>query len=139
VKDLTKIYFTGNHVNSLSACAQGRADAGAASFLSLEKAVTEKKIPADTLRPLAKSDPIPGPPLAMHPGLDAAIKQKLGEGFASVHQAPGITPDQIRGYGGIKVDRYDVTYADAEFMKAAQELDRVDAIKDAVLKKAAQN
>jgi phosphonate transport system substrate-binding protein len=138
-KDLAKIFLAGSHVNSLSACAQGRADAGAASFLSFEKAVSEKKIAPDALRPLAKSDPIPGPPLAMHPGLDAETKKKLREGFGNVHQAPGITPEQIRGYGGVKVDRYDVTYADSEFMKAAQELDRVDAIKDAVMKKAAQN
>src|SRR5215471_1157186 len=139
VKDLSKIFFTGSHVNSLSACAQGHADAGAASFLSLEKAVTDKKIGGETLRPLAKSEPIPGPPLAMNPGLDPEVKKKLRDGFASVHKAPGITPDQVRGYGGKKVDRYDVAYADAEFMKAAQELDRVEAIRDAVLKKAAQN
>ncbi|HEY3595206.1 MAG TPA: PhnD/SsuA/transferrin family substrate-binding protein, partial [Polyangiaceae bacterium] len=139
VKDLGKIVFAGSHVNSLAACAEGHADAGAASFLSLEKAVSEKKIPADRLRPLANSQPIPGPPLAMHPGLDPEVKKKLREGFASVHKAPGITPDQIRGYGGKKVDRYDVDYPDAEFMKAAMQLEKVEAIKDALLKKAAQN
>lgn len=139
VKDLAKIVFAGSHVNSLTACAEGRADAGAASFLSLEKAVSDKKIPADKLRPLANSDPIPSPPLAMHPGLDPEIKKKLRAGFAGVHKAPGITPEQVRGYGGKKVDRYDVDYADAEFMKAAQQLEKVEEIKDAVLKKAAQN
>jgi phosphonate transport system substrate-binding protein len=139
VKDLAKIVFAGSHVNSLTACAEGHVDAGAASFLSLEKAVSEKKIAADKLRPLANSDPIPGPPLAMHPGLDPDVKKKLRDGFAGVDHAPGITPDQIRGYGGKKVDRYDVNYADAEFMKAAQQLEKVEAIKDAVLKKAAQN
>jgi phosphonate transport system substrate-binding protein len=139
VKDLAKIVFAGSHVNSLAACAEGKADAGAASFLSLEKAVSEKKIAADRLRPLANSDPIPGPPLAIHPGLDPDVKKKLRDGFATVHKAPGITPEQVRGYGGKKVDRYDVEYPDAEFMKAAQQLEKVEAIKDAVLKKAAQN
>jgi phosphonate transport system substrate-binding protein len=139
VKDLTKIVFAGSHVNSLAACAEGRVDAGAASFNSLEKAVTEKKIPPDKLRPLAKSDPLPNPPIAMHPGLDPEVKKKLREGFANVHKAPGITPDQVRGYGGMKVDRYDVEYPDAEFMKAAQKLEKLDAIKDAILKKAGQN
>jgi phosphonate transport system substrate-binding protein len=75
----------------------------------------------------------------MNPGLDPGVKKKLRDGFASVHKAPGITPDQVRGYGGKKVDRYDVAYGDAEFMKTAQELDKVEAIKDAVLRKAAQN
>jgi phosphonate transport system substrate-binding protein len=138
VKDLSKIIFAGSHVNSLAACAEGRVDAGAASFNSFEKAVTEKRIAADALRPLAKSDPLPNPPLAMHPGLDPETKRKLREGFGSVHKAPGITPDQVRGYGGAKVDRYDVDYPDAEFMKVAQRLEKVDAIRDSVLKKAGQ-
>ncbi|MDP9037447.1 MAG: phosphate/phosphite/phosphonate ABC transporter substrate-binding protein [Myxococcota bacterium] len=136
IKDIAKVVFAGSHVNSLAACAEGRVDAGAASFLSLEKAVTEKKIAPDALRALGKSDPIPGPPLAMHPGLDPEVKRKLREGFATVHKAPGITPDQVRGYGGKKVDRYDVDYPDAEFMKAAQKLEKVEALKDAILKKA---
>jgi phosphonate transport system substrate-binding protein len=138
VKDLGKIVFAGSHVNSLAACAEGRVDAGAASFNSFEKAVTEKKIAADALRPLAKSDPIPNPPLAMHPGLDPETKKKLREGFGSVHKAPGIMPDQVRGYGGARVDRYDVDYPEAEFMKIAERLEKLDAIRDAVLKKAGQ-
>jgi phosphonate transport system substrate-binding protein len=139
VKDLAKIVFAGSHVNSLAACAEGRVDAGAASFNSFEKAVSEKKIEPDKLRPLAKSGPLPNPPLAMHPGLDPDVKRRLREGFANVHKAPGITPDQVRGYGGMKVDRYDVDYPDAEFMKAAKALEKVDAMKDAILKKAGQN
>jgi len=138
VKDLGKIIFAGSHVNSLAACVEGRVDAGAASFNSFEKAVTEKRFEKDSLRPLATSDPLPNPPLAMHPGLDPETKKKLREGFGTVHQAPGITPDQVRGYGGAKVDRYDVDYPEAEFMKVAQRLEKVDAIRDAVLRKAGQ-
>ncbi|MBV9949079.1 MAG: phosphate/phosphite/phosphonate ABC transporter substrate-binding protein [Myxococcales bacterium] len=138
VKDLAKILFAGSHVNSLAACAQGHVDAGAASFLSFEKAVTERKIAPDRLRPLAKSDPIPNPPLAMHPGLDPEVKRKLRDGFGGL-QRSGIPAEQIRGYGGRKVERYDVDFPDAEFMKAAQRLEKVEAIKDAVLKKAGQN
>jgi phosphonate transport system substrate-binding protein len=137
VKDLGKIVFAGSHVNSLVACAEGRVDAGAASFNSFEKAVSEKKLGAE-LRPLAKSDPLPNPPLAMHPGLNPETKRKLREGFANVHKAPGITPDQVRGYGGAKVDRYDVDYPEAEFMRVAQRLEKLDAIRDAILKKAGQ-
>jgi phosphonate transport system substrate-binding protein len=139
VKDLGRIVLAGSHVNSLIAASEGRADASCASFNSFEKAVGEKKIPPDKLRPLAKSDPLPNPPLAMHPGLDPEVKRKLRDGFASVHKAPGITPDQVRGYGGAKVDRYDVDYPEAEFLKAAQKLEKVDAMKSDVLKKAGQN
>jgi phosphonate transport system substrate-binding protein len=139
VKDLSKVIFAGSHVNALIACSEGHADAGAASFNSFEKAVNEKKLSADQLRPLAKSEPLPNPPLAIHPGLDPAIKQRLREGFSTVHHAPGITPDQVRGYGGMKVDRYDVDYPEAEFLKAAQKLAKVDEIREAILKKAGQN
>jgi phosphonate transport system substrate-binding protein len=139
VKDLSQIAFVGSHVNSLVTCAEGHVDAGASSFLSLEKAVSEKKIPADRLRPLARSEPIPNPPLAMNPGLDPEVKKKLREGFASVHKAPGIVADQIRGYGGRRVDRYDVDYPEAEFMRTAQRLEKVDALRDAILKKAGRN
>jgi phosphonate transport system substrate-binding protein len=138
VKDLGRIVLAGSHVNSLAACAESRADAAAASFLSFEKAVGENKIPADKLRPIARSEAIPNPPLAMSSKLPAALKSKLREGFAHVHQAPGITPDMVRGYGGKKVDRYDAAYPEAEFMKAAEKLARVDAIRDEVLKKASQ-
>jgi phosphonate transport system substrate-binding protein len=136
VRDLGKIVMTGSHVNSLAAAAEGHADACAASFNSFEKAVTDKNIPADRLRPLVKSDPLPNPPLAMHPGLDLEVKRKLREGFAGVHKAPGITPDQVRGYGGRRVDRYDSAYPETEFLKVAARLEKVEAIKGDVLKKA---
>jgi phosphonate transport system substrate-binding protein len=138
IDDLRKIVLAGSHVNSLAACAEGRVDASAASFNSFEKAVNEKKIEPDKLRPIAKSQPLPNPPLAMHPALDPEVKRKLRAGFANVHKAPGITPDQVRGYGGAKVERYDVDYPEAEFTKIGQRLEKVDALKDAILKKAGQ-
>jgi phosphonate transport system substrate-binding protein len=138
VKDLSHIVLAGSHVNSLSACAESRVDAAAASFLSFEKAVSEKKISADKLRPLGRSEAIPNPPIAMSSRLPEALRAKLKDGFAHVHEAPGITPDMIRGYGGKKVDRYDSAFPEAEFMKAAEKLAQVDAIRDEVLKKASQ-
>jgi phosphonate transport system substrate-binding protein len=137
-KDLARILLAGSHVNSLAACAESRVDAAAASFLSFEKAVGENKVPADRLRPIARSEAIPNPPLAMSSKLPAPLKAKLREGFGHVHEAPGITPDMVRGYGGKKVDRYDTAYPEAEFMKAAEKLARVDAIRDEILKKASQ-
>ena len=138
VKDLARIVLAGSHVNSLAACAESRVDAAAASFVSFEKAASENKIPADKLRPIARSEAIPNPPLAISSRLPDALKAKLRDGFARVHEAPGITPDMVRGYGGKKVDRYDTAYPEAEFMKAAEKLARVDAIREDVLKKASQ-
>jgi phosphonate transport system substrate-binding protein len=139
VKDLGRLILAGSHVNALVACAEGRVDAAAASFLSFEKAVGDHKIPSDKLRPIAKSEPIPNPPLAMHPGLPKEVKTKLREGFANAHKAPGISPEQIRGYGGRKVDRYDVDYPDAEFLKMTEKLQRVDTMRADLLKMASQN
>ena len=136
IKDIGKIYFAGSHVNSLAACAEKRVDAGAASFVSFEKAVDEKRLAPDALRPIARSDAIPNPPLAMSSHLPAALKAKLRDGFAHVQEAPGITPDMIRGYGGKKVERYDTAYPESEFMKVAEKLQKIDAIRDALLKKA---
>ncbi len=138
VKDLSRIFLAGSHVTSLAACSEGRVDAAAASFVSFEKAVGDGKIPSDKLRPVARSEAIPNPPLAMSSRLAEGLKAKLRDGFAHVHEAPGITPDMVRGYGGKKVDRYDTAYSEAEFMKAAEKLARVDAIRDEVLKKASQ-
>jgi phosphonate transport system substrate-binding protein len=138
VKDLSKLVLAGSHVNALTACAEGHVDAAAASFISLEKAVDEKKLGPDTLRPIARSDAIPNPPLAMASRLPAELKARLRDGFAHVQDTPGVTPDMIRGYGGKKVDRYDTAYPESEFMKAAAKLAKVDAIRPEVLKKAGE-
>lgn len=138
VKDLGKLVLAGSHVNSLKACAEGKVDACAASFDSLEKAINQGQIDADALTPLVKSEPIPNPPLAMHPKLPAEIKKKLKEAFNTIHKTEGVTPDMIRGYGGKKVDRYDADYPEAEMLKAVEKLDKVDKIKGEILAKAGQ-
>jgi phosphonate transport system substrate-binding protein len=138
VRDLSRLFLAGSHVNALVACAEGHVDAGAASFLSFEKAVGEKKIPLDKLRPIARSEAIPNPPLAMASSLPGELKAKLRDGFAHVHEAPGITPEMVRGYGGKRVDRYDTAFPESEFMKAATKLEKVDLLRDEILKKAGE-
>lgn len=138
VKDLSKLVLAGSHVNSLKACAEGKVEACAASFDSLEKAINQNQIPADALRPLQKSDPIPNPPLAMHPKLPTELKTKLKEAFRNIHKAEGVTPDMIRGYGGKKCDRYDADYPEAEMLKAVAKLDKVEKMKGEILAKAAE-
>ena len=138
VKDLNKIVLAGSHVNSLKACAEGKVDACAASFDSLEKAINQNQIPADALRPLQKSDPIPNPPLAMHPKLPQKLKDTLREAFGNIHKAEGVTPEMIRGYGGKKCDRYDAEYPEAEMLKAVEKLDKVEKIHGELLAKAGE-
>lgn len=138
-RDLGAVLITGSHANSLKALQEGHADAAAASFDSYEKAVKQGAIKATEIRVLAKSEPIPYPPLAMHPKLPAELKAKLRKAFNAVHTAPGVNKDMIRGYGGAKVDRYDADFSETVFVAAGAKLAKVtDELKGRMLQKAAQ-
>ncbi len=138
VQKLGDIYLTGSHANALAALAAGKVDAACASYSSFEKAVDNGQIDPQKTVPLAKSDPIPYPPLAMHVKLDDSLKRKLRHAFNHVHEADGVTPDMMRGYGGKKVDRYNADYPEAEFDKAMSKLAKVtDELKAEMLRKAA--
>jgi len=137
VRDLSQLRMTGSHANSLAALSQGQVDVASASFDSYEKAVRQNAVDPKQIVVVAKSMPIPYPPLAMHTKLPDAMKAKLKAAFNEVHKAPGVTPEMIRGYGGKKVDRYNADFAESEFNVAAQKLTLVtDQIKGEVLKKA---
>jgi phosphonate transport system substrate-binding protein len=138
-RDLSAVLMTGSHANSLKALQHGQADAAGASIDSFEKAVKQGAIKAEEVRVLAKSDPIPYPPLAMHPKLPASVKTKLREAFNTVHTAPGVSKDMIRGYGGAKLDRYDARYPESSMVAALTKLAKVtDEVKGRMLEKAAQ-
>ena len=138
IRDLQSVYLTGTHANSLQALAAEKTDAACASFTSFEKAVQAGKLDPQQIRPLAKSDPIPYPPLAMHVSLPRKVKQQLRDSFNKVHLVEGISADQIRGYGGKRVDRYNADFSAAEFDLAMNKLIRVTKeLKEAILKKAA--
>lgn len=136
-RDLAAIRLTGSHANSLAALVQGQVDVAALSFESYERAVREGAVDPNAVRVLARSAPIPYPPITMRPGLAPAIKQRLREAFATAHQAPGVTPDMIRGYGGARLDRYDATYNPRQFAISAEMMARLDQdMRDAILEKA---
>ncbi|HQS56960.1 MAG: phosphonate ABC transporter substrate-binding protein [Gallionellales bacterium 35-53-114] len=138
-RDMKQVVITGSHANSLKAVAEGKADLSGASFDSFEKAVAQGAIDPSKVRVLAKSEPIPQPPLAMSTALPESIQKKLKDGFNTVHQAPGITPDMIRGYGGSKVDRYDANFPESGMDVAGKKMALVDdSVKAEILKKAAQ-
>lgn len=137
--NLGKVRLAGSHANSLKALEQGQVDVAAASFDSFEKAVRQGALAGGDYRVVSKSIPIPNPPLAMHTKLSADAKKKLRDAFNGVHQAPGVTPEMVRGYGGKKVDRYDANFSEKEFGIAIQTMALVDdGVKGAVLAKAAE-
>jgi phosphonate transport system substrate-binding protein len=139
-RDLSKVFLTGGHANSLNALVQGHVDVAAASFNSYQKAVNSGAIDPNQIVPVARSVPIPYPPFIMHPSLPAAVKAKLRNGFNNVHTDPQITPEMIRGFGGILVDRYTAEVTHETFIAVQRMLDLAsNEVKGEMLKMASQN
>ncbi len=137
-RDLASIRMTGSHAASLSALAEGMVDAACLSFESYMRAVNRGAIDPQRFRVLARSAPIPNPPMALHPALAPDLKATLRTAFARVNEDPTITPDMIRGYGGKRVDRYDAAFPESAFDQPAQTLARIgDELRAAILRKAA--
>jgi len=138
-RDLGKIYMAGSHTNSLAALREGRVDAACASFNVYEKSVQNGIIDPKKVRVLKKSEPIPLPPMGMHVKLKPEVKALLKKAFNNVHKAPGIKPDQIRGYGGKKVDRFDADYPYKNIETSLKKLSAVtDDVKASIIKKAGE-
>ncbi|MEQ1668599.1 MAG: phosphate/phosphite/phosphonate ABC transporter substrate-binding protein [Sulfuriferula sp.] len=136
-RDMKQIILTGSHANVLTALAEGKVDVGGASFDSFEKAAKAGAIDPMKIRVLAKSSPIPYPPITMRPELPASVQKQLKDAFSTVHQAAGITPDQIRGYGGHKVQSYDVNFPESAMDAPAKLMELVnDQVKTSIIKKA---
>jgi len=137
VKDLGKVVIAGSHTNSIAALKEGRVDAAAASFSSWEKAVKKDIIDPRKFTVLAKSEPIPNPPLAMNPNLTPELKQRLRNAFNDIHNH--VTAGKIRGYGGKKVDRYDADYPESKMLAVLSKLSKVtDEVKEGMVDKAGQ-
>ncbi|CAH0356514.1 putative ABC transporter phosphonate/phosphite binding protein PhnD2 [Sphingobium sp. CECT 9361] len=138
-KDLKDVRLTGSHASSLAALLQGRVDVAALSFESYEKAVRENVPGVRDVKIIARSDPIPYPPLVVNSRLPVSTRDRLKTAFQNIAQEPGITPEMIRGYGGGQVDGYDAHFSAAKFAPAAQKMAMVsDAMKGEILKKSAE-
>ena len=136
-KDLKKIIIAGSHSASIAALSEGKVDAAAASYNSFGKAVKKGAIDPADFQPLAKSQPIPNPPMAMNKKLDEALKANLRTAFGEIHTK--IDPAKIRGYGGKKVDRYESNFDVQKIFDALKKLSAVtDNVKAEMLDKAGQ-
>jgi len=136
-RQAASIHMAGSHANVLKALAEGLVDAGGASFDSFEKAVNAKAIDPSKVKVVAKSAPIPYPPLAIHPRVSAGVKTRLREAFNNIDKLPGISKDQIRGYGGGRVDGYTAKVSEADMAAAGKMFELVtDTVKADIMKKA---
>ena len=137
VNDIATVRLTGSHSNSLQALEQGQVDASGASISSLNKAIEQGAVSADKILVLGKMA-LPNPPLAMNTGLPDEVKASLRDAFATVHEAEGITPEMIRGYGGKQVDRYATDISEDMMQPVADALKRVDPIREDLIRKASE-
>ncbi|WP_241657441.1 phosphate/phosphite/phosphonate ABC transporter substrate-binding protein [Aurantiacibacter suaedae] len=140
VKDLGALRLTGTHANSLAALTEGRVDAAALSLDSYEKAVRAGVPGARDVRVIARSQPIPYPPLAMNTRLAPELKSELRGAFHNVASSPEVRPEMIRGYGGKQVDGYDAEFPPENFDSAAREMALLsDDLRGEILKKSAEH
>lgn len=138
-RDLAGLQLTGSHTNSLAALVQRRVDVAALSFDSYEKAVRQGAVNPRQIKVVARSLPIPYPPLVVGTRLPAPLKARLKTAFQNVAKAPGVTPGMIRGYGGRQVDGYDTRFPAAKFNIAAAKMALIsDGLKSDILKQSAQ-
>ncbi len=107
-----RIVLAGSHSASLTALEAGQVDAAAASINAYEKMLREGSLDGSQLKEIARSEPIPNPPLAMWTGLEPQLKTTLRNAFGSIHTQPGVNPEMILGYGGKVADRYDTSIND---------------------------
>lgn len=138
-QDLAAVRMTGTHANSLAALLNDEVDAAALSFDSYDKALRANVPGARDLRIIARSEPIPYPPLIANMRLAPKLRGRLRDAFEKIDRAPGVTPAMIRGYGGARVDGYvghvPADYFDPAIRKMAQ---ITPALKDEMLRKSAE-
>lgn len=138
-RDLSAVRMTGTHANSLAALVNGEVDAAALSFDSYDKAVRANVPGVRDLRVVARSGPIPYPPLIASTRLAPALRARLRAAFETIDRTPGITPAMIRGYGGAQVDGYTAAVPAGHFDPAARKMAQVGpALKGEMLRKAAE-
>lgn len=132
-KDLSQVRIGDSHTSGLVALDNGLVDGAAASFVSFERAANSGAIDASRFRIVGRSAPIPNPPMVSAQALPPAVKSRLRAALGALHEQPGISADDIRGYGGKRVDRYDITITDDDFETAFRPVAGVDSAFTAAL------
>ena len=139
VADLKAIRVVGSHANAVAALLQGHVDAAGMSFESYDKAVREGIVEPGRLKVIARSEPVPYPPLVMNSRLSPEVQARLRAALENIGADPEISPEMIRGYGGKQVDGYDTDFPAENFDAVARTIAMVDdRMKPAILARAAE-
>jgi phosphonate transport system substrate-binding protein len=139
LKDFSGIILTGSHSNSLGAMAEGRVEVAAAPFESYIKAVRQGIIDPRKIHIIAKSAPIPNPPLAINGKLPPELKERIRTALHTIHEQPGVRPGTIRGHAGVVLERYNAQVPSALYDRTREIMAMVDDdLRVAILKQASE-
>lgn len=139
LSDLGHLMLTGSHTNSLGALMQGHVDVAAAPFESYIRSVRQGSVDPRKVRILARSDPIPNPPLVISQAVAPEVRERLRRTLHELHTLPGVIPAMLRGHAGRLVERYNAEVPDSVFDLARLNMSRIDAsLTDALIRKASQ-
>ena len=81
-------FFSHSHDNSITLVSEGKADGGAVDSLIWEFMRTIQPELVNRTRVVEKSPPYGIPPVAVHPDLDPALKERLRDIFMTLHRDP---------------------------------------------------
>jgi phosphonate transport system substrate-binding protein len=101
-KDFKSVTYAGGHDAVELAIKNRKVPAGADNDITYEKMVKEGLISPEENIIIAKSDPIPGSPIAWRKDLPEDLKQKIKQAFLNMHNED---PQAVSGYG--EIIRYD--------------------------------
>jgi phosphonate transport system substrate-binding protein len=101
-KDFKSVTYAGGHDAVELAIKNRKVPAGADNDITYEKMVKEGLISPEENIIIAKSDPIPGSPIAWRKDLPEDLKQKIKQAFLNMHNED---PQALSGYG--EIIRYD--------------------------------
>jgi phosphonate transport system substrate-binding protein len=136
-KDLGKVLILGNHSSALQAVAAGTVDAAFASADSYERFLNNTANKASDFKVIAKSKPIPYPPLAINPRLDYALKNKIRRSIHNIHKRAQDQSLQLRGYAGKPLDKFDAYYDEDAYVESLSSVATVNtAVKEALIGRA---
>lgn len=125
IMDLGQVRIVGSHANAISALSNGQVDAAALSLVSFDKAINQGNINAAEIRLIARSIPLPNPPIVMRASLSAEAKAELKAAFKNVATSPKIQVESLVGYGGKRVERYDTDFPPEKFAPIQTMMDQV--------------
>jgi phosphonate transport system substrate-binding protein len=97
-KDFKNVVYAGGHDAVELAVKNKKAAAGADSDITYEKMAAKKLISPEENIIIAKSDPLPGSPIAYRQDLPEELKEKIRQAFLNMHRE---NPQALGGYGEI--------------------------------------